>query len=59
MKKGDVVMVYHDPVTEQKPDGKAELLKLLFVQGELEYWKVQFLDDGMVTPRFIKAKKED
>jgi len=61
MKKGDIVMVYQDSVTEQKPEGKAELLKLLSLDGQLdensilETWKVKFIDDGMVTTRSIKV----
>ena len=61
MKKGDVVMVYSDPVTEQKPEGKAELLKFISDDGQLDEewslqtWKVKFLDDEMVTTRTIKV----
>jgi len=54
MKKGDVVMIYWDPITEQKPEGKAKLLKLLDSAGGVQYWKVKFLADGMVTERTIK-----
>jgi len=62
MKKGDVVMIYEDPVTEQKPEGPSELLKLISSDGQLdensrlEIWKVKFLDDGIVTERSIKTK---
>ena len=54
MKKGDVVMVYRDPITEQMPEGKAELLKFINSDGEVEYWKVRFLDAGESVYRFIK-----
>ena len=61
MKKGDVVMIYEDPVTELKPEGKAELLKLISDDGlltqksSLQTWKVRFLDDEMVTTRNINV----
>jgi len=55
----DEVMIYEDPMTEKKPEGKATLLsqiKEVTVPG-LEYWKVCFKgDDGGVYKRFIKAK---
>ena len=62
MKKGDIVMIYQDPVTEQKLEGKAELLKFIGSNGQLdensilETWQVKFLDDDMVTTRSIKTK---
>ena len=55
-------MIYEDPVTEQKPEGPSELLKLISSDGQLdensrlEIWKVKFLDDGIVTERSIKTK---
>jgi hypothetical protein len=54
-KKGDIVMVYEDPITEQKPEGKAKLLAFVNNFGELENWEVKFLDDGTVTTRAIKV----
>lgn len=56
MKTGDIVMVYEDPITEQKPESKVKLLKLITSDGYLEHWEVKFLDDGMVTQRNIKVK---
>jgi len=56
--KGDIVMVYEDPVTEQKPEGKAELLKLIIPGTDQEYWKVRFIDDGTIVWRWIKPREE-
>jgi len=58
MQKGDIVMIYEDPITEQKPEGKAKLLKLILGSTyELETWQVKFLNDGVVTARHIKVKR--
>lgn len=60
MFKGNIVKVYEDPVTEQKEEGEAVLIrKLREVQmGDfvIEYWNVHFLDDmeGEVFERAIK-----
>jgi hypothetical protein len=59
MQKGDVVMIYEDPITEQKPEGKAELLKKVGGDEEVEQWIVRFLDDDLKTCqtlRLIKVK---
>ncbi len=54
------VMVYEDPITQQKPEGLVELERKIWdgAPGELEYWRVRFLDGGEVTLRFIKAESE-
>lgn len=53
MKKGDVVTIYEYPVTQEKPEGQAVLLRkvsdgVLYQLGDsedlyLELWKVRFL----------------
>lgn len=61
MKKGDIVMVYQDPLTQNKPEGKAKLLHLWdnrdFYKGtRFEVWEVQFQDeDGRKCERVIKS----
>ena len=57
MKKGDIVMIYIDPVTETKEEGQAKLLKCPRTSRTIDYWKVKFLTDGFVTHRFIKKKE--
>jgi hypothetical protein len=51
LRKGQVVMVYEDPVTETRPEGKAQLLDLIekYTDG-IEHWWVQFLDDDFHNP---------
>ena len=59
MKKGDVVMIYIDPMSEKEKEGKAKLLECVSNRGDncaTEYWEVKFLIDGFVTHRFIKKK---
>lgn len=56
MKKGDVVMIYQDPITQKKPEGKAKLLKLEIrdKSGEMEYWKVLFKNEDETYFRWVK-----
>jgi len=59
MKKGDVVIIYEDPVTETKPEGEAKLIKKLAFSSVIptkEYWTVKFVSDGAVVDRFIRSK---
>ena len=58
MKKGDIVKIYEDPITETRLEGKAKLI--LFIQNlhvNVEYWKVKFISDGFITTRSIKIKE--
>ena len=59
MKKGDEVIVYEDPITELKPEGKVKLIREISC-GEAWYenrkerrWGVKFLSDGFMTERTI------
>lgn len=57
LKKGMEVKVFEDPLTEQKMEGKAILLKKqdrVYPTTTLEYWKVKFKSDGFIADRFIK-----
>lgn len=57
MKKGDIVTIYEDPITQLKVDGKAQLIKRWPYSDEtLEQWEVIYLDDGMQTIRLINAE---
>jgi hypothetical protein len=47
---GDVVTIYGDPLTEQKPEGKATLVRFEGAIGEydnreIEMWVVRFLSE--------------
>lgn len=62
MKKGDIVIIYDDPLTCLKQEGKAKLVKLVddggFWEGSrITRWEVKFLDDGYRTERTIKEIK--
>ncbi len=57
MKKGAVVMIYSKPLTLEKPEGKATLVKRI-TKGEhpnaaCDYWQVRFISDGFIADRFI------
>ena len=58
LKKHDTVMIYEDPLTELRPEGKAFLLsKVKDITPELELWNVCFEgEDGGVYKRSIKVK---
>lgn len=54
MKSGDTIVVYEDPLTKEKPEGKAVLLRKNGTVGpEMERWMVRFEDDGFEAERFI------
>ena len=58
MKTHEMVMIYHDPITQLKEEGKACLLhKVSDLPDGLECWKVCFTgDDGAVYVRVIKTE---
>ncbi|MHB8122615.1 MAG: hypothetical protein ACYDG4_10720 [Desulfuromonadaceae bacterium] len=51
--KGNVVMIFQDPVTERQEEGPAMLQEFLFASENLECWRVRFLEDG--NPKGKKA----
>jgi len=53
MKKGDVVTIYDDPITKQKPEGQARLLKKLHDNPGQEYWQVKLIKYNAVVERWI------
>lgn len=56
MKKGDLVQIYQDPKTQQKPEGEAKLVKRVPCYDEgLERWEVRFPGDGGAVTRVIKV----
>ena len=58
LKSGDIEMIYDDPITRKRPEGKARLMKKLIPSPVgMEYWQVQFLSDRVITERFISAKE--
>lgn len=56
MKRGDIVVIFEDPLTEKKIEGKARLIRLESKDHSTERWAVKFLDDGMIVDRHIKIK---
>jgi len=60
MRAGDKVKIYTDPLTEERVEGEAELLKDLNLgaEGALEFWRVRFLDDGFEASRLVKRKED-
>ena len=60
MKKHTIVMIYQDPITQEKPEGEALLLrKVADWPDGLERWKVCFRgEDGEVYERTIRAESQ-
>lgn len=61
MKRGDIVTIYEDPITCQKPEAKAKLVMKHFdMNDNCEYWTVKFIDDkyGGKYERIIKRTTE-
>lgn len=55
MKKGDIVTIYEDPITEKIPEGKAVLLRPVNSDEDLEWWEVRFKGEDDTYYRFIKT----
>ena len=55
MEVGDIVTIYEDPLSCQKPEGEAKLVELLIDDKEMQYWKVESL--GEYYRRWIKKVK--
>jgi len=53
MKPGEIVQIYDDPFTQQKPEGVAKLLYKDSEDYNSEYWRVRFVPDNFVTYRTI------
>ena len=47
MKAGDIVMIYSNPVTQERPGGKAKLIKQYRPDAGdgLSMWYVEFVDE--------------
>gem|GEM_PF-2599835 len=60
MKKGDVVKIYEQPLTETKFEGEAKLISFIkYLNVDVELWRVKFIDDGQIVSRAIKVEKEE
>jgi len=54
MKTRDTVMIYEDPITQQKPEGIATLIKKIDDLGDgLERWNVRFVGEIDVYERTV------
>jgi len=58
MKKGDIVTIYQDPLTQEKFEGKAVLLEFLKDDYQMERWEVHFLEDSLDERYERWVKKE-
>lgn len=57
---GVKVMIYEDPATRQKPEGKATLRELYRENGLESYWRVEFDDEpGAYYERTIVFEEGD
>ena len=63
LKKGDLVLIYGDPLKKAKPEGEARLVSFLSAHKiNQSFWLVRFLSDNSEVPRLIvedyKSNKE-
>ena len=59
MKKGDIVEIYEQPLTETKSEGEAKVISFIRqLHVEVEFWRVKFISDGAIVSRAIKVKKD-
>lgn len=58
MQKGDIVTIFTDAILRERPEGKARLVKRIDSGAlpKLEYWKVEFLSDGVFTERWVSTE---
>lgn len=60
MKRGDVVMVYEDPITEKRPVGKAQIIKIQSTDNDgiivIRHCWVFFEDDDQ--PAFMRQIRD-
>ena len=56
MTKGDIRMIFEDPLTEKRKEGKAKLIAgpAKMSTSQMEYWLVRFLEDDYQVRRWIK-----
>lgn len=53
--KGDIVMVFGQPMKLKYPIGQARLVDKISEHDDLEHWHVEFLnDEGRTYPQFIR-----
>jgi len=53
MKKGQIITIYEDIITREKPEGKVKLIRCL--NRSLDYWEVEFIEDKFRCERFVEA----
>jgi len=57
MKRGDIIQVYEQPLTQTKPEGEAKLVSFIQkLNTGVELWRVKFIEDGQIVSRAIKIK---
>lgn len=57
LRRGRDVTVYEDPITRQKPEGIARLIRDAEFQDEdLSSWDVRFHGDDAVVRRWVRAE---
>lgn len=58
LRRGQIVQVFEDPSTEKRFEAEAKLISKSKTRyaGGLEYWRVEFLDDGFRAMRWLKSE---
>lgn len=53
LKKGQTVMIYHDPLTVNDPEGEAKLVRSIWSSTKYERWMVRFKGNTGLYDRLI------
>ena len=55
-RRNDIVMIYEDFLTKQKPEGKAKLIKQIKFREQdcTELWEVKFVHDELGEPSVLR-----
>jgi len=56
LKIGDIIQIYENPLSETNPEGRARLLELLIDDQSMQYWRVEFVEDGEQANRWIRKE---
>ena len=57
-KKGDIVMIYTNPVNNLYEIGEALLLEGIITGTTIELWKIIYIDTGRIYDVCIKSKQQ-
>lgn len=58
LQKGDLVMIYSDPISKKVEEGQAVLVDKIATGFLTDYWRVRFLEDGHICNRWVMKSEQ-